>query len=66
MSLDDADVLTDRILAVGSDALLHLGCAETGIAPGHGHHRNVDLWNDVRSLTACDDAREFNPEGKDR
>ena len=45
---DAVDVGADRVLAVGSDALLHLGRVETGVLPDHRHHRNVDLGKDVR------------------
>ena len=45
--LDAADVGRDGVLAVGGDALLHLGRAEPGVAPDHRHHRDLDLGEDV-------------------
>ncbi len=54
--LDAADAGADRILAVGGDALLHLGRAQPGIAPDHGHHRDPDLREDVgaHAVDRCD------------
>ena len=46
--LDAVDVRADRILAVGSDALLHLGRAEAGVLPDHRNYRNIDLRKNVR------------------
>ena len=45
--LDAVDVGRDGVLAVGGDALLHLGRAEPGVAPDHRHHRDADLGEDV-------------------
>ena len=45
--LDAVDVRADRVLAVGGDALLHLGRAEAGVAPDHRHDRDPDLGKDV-------------------
>src|SRR5206468_7213054 len=41
--LDAVDVGTDRILAVGTDALFHSRRAEPGILPDHRHDRDSDL-----------------------
>ena len=64
--LDAVDVGADRILAVGGDALLHLGRAQARIAPDHRHHRDVDLREDVgRHLDARDRAQKQDQGGDD-
>ncbi len=44
---DAIDVRRDRILAVGCDALLHLGRRQARILPNDRHDRNIDLGEDV-------------------
>jgi hypothetical protein len=57
--LDTVDVGADGILTIGGDALLHLGRAESGIAPDHRHHRNLDFGEDVRPHGSyCDNAEK--------
>ncbi len=57
--LDAVDVRADRVLAVGGDALLHLGRVETGVLPDHRNHRYIDLRKDVgRHLNGCGDPQK--------
>src|SRR5271165_367884 len=46
--LDPTDGGAHRVFAVGGDALLHLGRAETGVLPDHSDDRDVDLRKNVR------------------
>ena len=56
--LDAADIGADRILAVGADALLHLGRRQAGVAPHHRDDGNADLRKNIRRHRPDRDAAE--------